>query len=418
MAQSDTIKINQFTGMSNLEDAADLFVKKGVARPRIVLNSDVTKTGKVVKRDGYTRKMTLAGAHSVWGGTTCLLAMSGSTLYRCDSGEAISMGSIGGVTDRTWYEEVGNIVHISNHSTNKIFNPITNTLSNWGLAVPNGPVLTATTGGLEAGTYYVCLTTYDSTNNLSGSSPISEITLSSAGGITVGNRAANTIVWCTDPGGEIFYRIGDVGTIVKVPTVEPLPTLFVSQPPFMDYITHAFGRMWGARGNILYYSESFHLDWFKLATNRFQFTTDITMVARMRTGLFIGCEDRTYCLLGTEPKEMHQLDVGSGAVPGTLAYCNNIIELGDTISPPEKKHESVPVWVSQEGIVIGNPVGRLFNLSQGKVRFAPGTGGAALYRQRDGDFQYLTSFYSGPDNDSVGISDEATIEVMRNGVVI
>jgi hypothetical protein len=226
------------------------------------------------------------------------------------------------------------------------------------------------------------------------------------------------MVWCTDPNGDIFYRIADTNVITMGPTVEPLPTLFVSQPPFMDYITHAFGRMWGSRENKVYYSEPFHLDWFKLGTNYFEFATTVTMVARMRTGLFIGCEDRTYCLLGTEPKEMQQLDVGAGAVPGTLDYCNNIIELGDTISPPEKKHVSVPVWVSQEGIVAGNPAGRVFNLSQGKVKFAPGNEGAALYRQRDGDFQYLTSFYKGPDSDSVGMSDEATCTIIRNGKVI
>jgi hypothetical protein len=226
------------------------------------------------------------------------------------------------------------------------------------------------------------------------------------------------MVWCTDPNGDIFYRVGATDSIVSIPTVEPLPTLFVSQPPFMENLCHAFGRMWGSRKNILYYSDAFHLDWFRLGTNMMEFAADITMIARVSTGLFVGCEDRTYCLLGTDPKEMRQLDVGSGAVPGTLAYCNNIIELGDTISPPEKKHVSVPVWVSQEGIVAGNPAGRLFSLTQGKVRFAPGPQGASLYRQKNGDFQYMTSFYRGPDTDSVGMSDEATVTVIRNGKVI
>ena len=123
-------------------------------------------------------------------------------------------------------------------------------------------------------------------------------------------------------------------------------------------------------------------------------------------------------MLGTEPSQMQQLDVGSGAVPGTLAYCSNIIELGDTISPPEKKHVSVPVWVSQEGIVIGNAVGRIFSLTQGKVKFAPGNEGASLYRQRNGEFQFLTSFFKGSSASSMGASDEATCEVIRNGKVI
>lgn len=404
--------------MNNVNESENLFVGQGVAQPRIILNADVTAKGQIRRRDGFTRKITLSSPHSLWAGSTCMLCLVGTTLYRLDSGAAVSIGTIGGVTARTYFEEVGDLVYLSNPYTNKIFDPSDNSLSVWGLAVPNGPTLTSTTGGLDAGTYYVCLTTYDSNDNLSGSSPISEIVLSSSGGIAVGGRASNTVVWCTDPNGDIFYRVGDVSTITGSISVEPLPTLFVSQPPFMDYICHAFGRMWGARENKVYYSEPFHLDWFKLGTNYFEFATTVTMVARMRTGLFIGCEDRTYCMLGTEPKEMQQLDVGAGAVSGTLAYCNNIIELGDTISPPEKKHVSVPVWVSQEGIVAGNPAGRIFNLSQGKVKFSPGNEGAALYRQRDGDFQYLASFYSGPDSDSLGIGDEATIEVIRNGKVI
>lgn len=411
------IKVNTFTGMNNVVETESFFVDEGVAQPRIVLNADVTAQGQIKKRDGYTKKVTLSGAHSVWGGVTCMLAMAGTTLYRIEGTTATSMGSLGGTTSKTFYEEVGNLVYISNRYTNKVFNPATNALSAWGLAIPAGPVPTSGNGSLEAGTYHVCLTTYDN-NNLSGNSPIVNIQLTSTGGITLTGRTSNTIVWCTDPNGDIFYRVGDTDTISSIPTVEPLPTLFVSQPPYMDYICYAFGRMWGSRGNILYYSEPFHLDWFKLGTNYFEFATTITMVARMRTGLFIGCEDRTYCLLGTDPKEMQQLDVGAGAVPGTLAYCNNIIELGDTISPPEKKHVSVPVWVSQEGIVAGNPVGRIFNLSQGKVKFAPGNEGAALYRQRDGDWQYMSTFYSGPDTSAIGMSDEATLEVMRDGEVI
>lgn len=415
----NAIRIDRFTGMHNLDDAGDLFLKKGVAQPRIILNADVTSRGRLKRRDGYTRKITLSGSHSLWGGTTCLLCMSGSTLYRLDSGAAVSIGAIGGVTAPTYYAEVGDLVYISNRYGNKIFDPSDNSLDDWGLAVPTtGPALTSTTGSLPAGTYHVCFTKYNSNYNLSGNSPISEILLSDTGGITVSGRQSDGMVWCTDTDGDVFFRIGPVGAITQIPTVEPLPTLFVSQPPFMNYLCHAFGRMWGSRDNILYYSEPFHLDWFKLGTNRFEFATTITMVAKVKTGLFIGCEDRTYCLLGTEPSEMHQLDVGSGAVPGTLAYVNDIIELGDTISPPEKKHMSVPVWVSQEGIVAGNPVGRVFSLTQGKVKFAPGTEGASLYRQRDGDFQFMTSFYSGPDTDSVGVSDEATITVIRNGVVI
>jgi hypothetical protein len=413
----NTIKLSAFTGMSNVEDAEELFVKQGVARPRIILNADVTNSGKIVKRDGQTKIINLTDGHSQWAGATCHLVMDGTTLKRITGKTATAIGSIGGMKAKTYYAEVGNLVYISNQYTNMVFDSSDNSLSAWGLAVPNGPVLTAGSGGLEAGSYHVCTTKY-SGSDLSGSSPISNIVLSATGGIAITNRQSDEIVWCTDVNGDLFYRVGAVDNIVAIPSVEPLPTLFVTQPPFMENICHAFGRIWGSRGNIVYYSDAFHLDWFRPSFNMMEFATTVTMIARMKTGLFVGCEDRTYCMLGTEPSQMQQLDVGSGAVPGTLAYCSNIIELGDTISPPEKKHVSVPVWVSQEGIVIGNAVGRIFSLTQGKVKFAPGNEGASLYRQRNGEFQFLTSFFKGSSASSMGASDEATCEVIRNGKVI
>ena len=409
------IKIDGFTGMSNIEDAGELFVKKGIVRPRIILNSDVTRSGNLKKRDGYTQVAALTTPHSLWAGATCMLCVSEGVLYQIEGDTATSRGTI--TNDPLFYAEVGDLVYLSSKSYNGIFDPDTGTIADWGIDLPNGPMLTSTSGNLDAGTYHVCLTTKSGTE-ISGNGPIAQIILASEGGISISNRGADDIVWCTDPNGDTFYRVGKVDTVVNIPTVEPLPSLFCYPPPYLSNLVHAFGRMWGSVGNKLYYSEPFKWAWFKKGTAFFEFATDITMVAKTKTGIFTGCEDRTHCLLGTKPEEMQNLDVGAGAIPGTLAYCNNIIELGDTISPPEKKHESVPVWVSEEGIVAGNPVGRLFSLSQGKVKFSPGKEGASLYRQKNGDFQYLTSFYKGPDEDSVGMSDEATVTVMRNGVVI
>lgn len=411
------IKINSFTGMQNIESSEGLFVKKGVAQPRVILNADCTEKGRIVKREGQTKIISLTDGHSEWSGATCHLVMDGTTLKRISGETATTIENIGGAVVPMAYAEVADKVYLSNEFYTGIFDPVANTLSAWGISLPAGPMISTTSGGLPVGTYHVCLT-QTSGDDISGNGPITQIVLASEGGISISNRPSGAVVWCTDPNGDIFYRIGETDTITSVTTVEPLPSMFCSPPPFMKYITHAFGRMWGMVGSRLYYSEPFHLDWFKLGNNVFEFATDITLIAKVKTGLFIGCEDRTYCLLGTEPKDMKQLDVGAGAVPGTLAYCNDIIELGDTISPPEKKHVSVPVWVSQEGIVAGNPVGRLFSLSQQKVKFAPGNVGASLYRKKDGQFQFLTSFPKGGVQEGLGMSDETTVEVIRNGVVI
>jgi len=414
---SKPITVGAFVGMNNLDSSDNQCIKNGVGYPRIILNSDVTSRGRLRKRDGYTKVVSLTAPHSMWAGDKCMLCVSGGMLYRIEGATATAVGAVTDNDSPMYYAEVGSLVYYSNRFCNGVFDPDANSTSSWGIDLPNGPMLSSANGNLDAGTYHVCLTT-ENDNEISGNGPIGQISLSSEGGISISNRGEDDIVWCTDPNGDIFFRVGKTDSIVNIPSVEPLPSLFCYPPPYVQHLTHAFGRMWGSVGNRVYYSEPFKWSWWKKGTSYFEFATNVTMIAKTRTGLFIGCEDRTHCLLGTKPEEMQNLDVGAGAIPGTLAYCNNLIELGDTISPPEKKHESVPVWVSEEGIVAGNPVGRLFSLSQGKVKFSPGKHGASLYRQKNGDFQYLTSFYKGPDEDSVGMNDEATVTVIRNGTVI
>jgi len=415
---TDPIKIDSFTGMKNIEDAGDLFTGQGTVTPRIILNSDVTRSGNLVKRDGYTSVVDLTAGHSMWSGATCILVMDGLILKRLDGKTLTTIQTVTGPQSAMFYSEVGDKVYISSKYYNGIFDPETNTVSSWGITLPSGPVLATGAGAMAEGLYHVCLTT-ESDNEISGNGPISQITLSSTGGISISNRGADDVVWCTDPNGDIFFRVGKSDGIINIPSVEPLPSLFCYQPPYMENLTHAFGRMWGSKGNILYYSEPFHLDWWKTGTSFFEFATDITLVANMATGIFVGCKDRTYCLLGSKPEEMKQLDVGAGAVSGSLGYCNNVIELGDTISPPEKKHVSIPGWMTSDGsFVLGNPAGRVFNLSQEKIKFVPGDKAASLFREKNGQFQFLTSFQKGGEQSGLGMSDEATVEVIRNGKVI
>lgn len=414
---ANEISISRFTGMNNRDNSDHFFVKKGVAQPRVILNADVTDANTLVKRDGQTKVIPLTDGHSAFGCQSCLLVMDGTTLKRVDGDTALTIQDLGGVRDPMYYAEVSGRVYMSSYYWNGVFNPETNQMAAWGIPLPPPPALSATTGNLDPGVYHVCLTA-ESGGEISGNGPIARIRLPNGGGITISNRGAN-MVWCTDPNGDTFFRVGTVDTIVNISSVEPLPSFMCYPPPFLQHITYAFGRMWGTRDNILYYSEPFHPEWWKRVSSWFKFTSNITMIAKTRTGLFVGCEDRTYCLLGTGPEQMQQIDAGSGTVPGSLAYVDGIVHLGDTISPPEKTHHGVPVWVTKdEGIVVGNQEGRLFSLTRGKVKFKPGSQAASLFRNKNGQFQFMTSFPTGGVQAGFGMGDDATIEVVRNGRVI
>lgn len=405
--------------MNNIKQSENLFVgREKACQPRIILNADVTSQGRLIKRDGATKVISLTNPHSLWSGTTAMLCAAGGYLYRISQGQAVQICAISGPDIYLSYVEIDNKVYVSNKYWNTIFDPSDDTTSDWGLTLPEQSLVSSTSGNLPAGTYQVCFTRFNN-REISGNGPIASIELTSEGGISISNRTADSLVWITDPNGNKFFLAGQLDTIVNTAqSSEPLPSFLCSPPPYMEYLSHAFGRVWGNVDKVLYYSEPFHPDWFRTQFNKFEYDQNITLIAPVPTGIFVGCEDTTYFLAGTEPGQMKQSVVGKGAVPGTLKYCNNVPELGDILSPAERIHVSVPIWLSQEGIVIGNASGRLFNLTQQKVKFRPGKRGASVHRMKNGEFQYLTSFKQGSPGSGFGMADTVTAEVIRNGSVL
>jgi hypothetical protein len=128
-------------------------------------------------------------------------------------------------------------------------------------------------------------------------------------------------------------------------------------------------------------------------------------------------EDRTRFLAGTEPEKMVQTDAGAGSIKNTLAYCNNMPELGWTLGTPEKDFADVPVWLTSEGIVVGNPSGKFFNITKNKIKMSIPNQGASLYRNLEGKIQFLTSFRKGSTGSSAGFSDADTDDAFKNGAI-
>lgn len=408
------ININGFSGANNVNER--FMSKPGIAEPRVILNADVALSGDLIKRKGQTLFISLSGAHSLWAGITCMLCVANGVLYRNVQGVAVNVGTVSGPKYPLSYYEVDDKVYVSNPYWQGIFDPTANSVASWGVAVPPGPMLLAGSGNLPAGTYHVTMTNVTN-GELSGSGPISDITLSTEGGIQILNRPTGAIAWITDADEGIFYRVGATSQIVEIPTIEPLPTFLCSPPPFLENLCYAFGRMWGSSGTDVYYSEPFKPGLFKLASNKFPFDSTVTLIAKVPTGLFIGMANRTVFLAGTEPNQMAQSDAGAGSIKGTLSYCNNLPDLGSVLGTPEKGFVDVPVWLTTEGIVAGNISGKLYNLTKNKIKIPIPSQGASLYRNLEGVFQFLTAFRSGTSGSGAGAVDDETQNVFKNGMI-
>jgi hypothetical protein len=408
------LKITGFSGANNVNNR--FMSKTGVIEPQVILNADVNLSGELVQRAGQTLFISLPGAHSLWSCSLCMLCAANGILYRNMQGIAVNIGIISGPKYPLSFVEAEDKIYISNPYWQGVYDPSINSLTSWGIPLPPGPMLLSGSGNLPAGTYHVTMTNVVS-NELSGNGPISDITLTTTGGIQILNRPSGALTWVTDADEGIFYLVGEVSQIVTLPTVEPLPSFLCEPPTSLENLCYAFGRMFGSDGQNTYYSEPFKLSWFKRAANIFKFDSTITLIAGVSTGLFIGTYEKTWFLTGTDPSKMTLSDAGAGSIKGTLAYCNNMPELGNVFGTPEKGYVDVPVWLTTEGYVAGNTSGKLYNLTKNKIKMGIPSIGASLYRNLDGVFQYLSSFRAGSAGSGAGAIDQITYNAFKDGKV-
>jgi len=384
------------------------------AIPKVVLNADVLPNQRLKARPGYRLLTGLPNAHSLWGTRSILLAASEGRLYRFyPDGSKVNLCALSGPHDEKLFYTATNEgqIYISSRHWMGILDAAQNTVGEWGIPIPEQPVLSAVSGSgaLKAGRYQVCYTKL-ADGQIGGSGMIAEIDiLSDDSSISLLNKPADVVAWATDPDGSTFYRAAyEQAIITAINTIEPLPTLLCGPPTPMRFIRLAFGRMWGAVDSTLRYSEPYRYDLYK-STNTFTFPDDILLVAFVHGGIYVGFDDRTVFLRGTEPTGMSEVTVGTVVARNILAYCNNMPDMGN----------NVPVWVSKEGLVAGGHEGSLVRITKDRLQFPAGTEGAAVARTINGQDQFLTSFkQERPRGSGVGFGDSATCEIVRNGKVL
>ena len=106
-------------GMSNTDKTpARLTDDSRFIIPRLVLNANVLDGGVVRRRAGYTRKIPLAGCHSLWGGSVMFCVAQGQnypqSLYRIEGARVTELCEVPGPKAPMNYLEVGGEVYLSN----------------------------------------------------------------------------------------------------------------------------------------------------------------------------------------------------------------------------------------------------------------------------------------------------------------
>ena len=327
-----------------------------------------------------------------------------ASLWHVEGQVATELCEVAGPQAIVNYVEINNVIYASNPYWRATYDLATGAVSSWGVPLPPAPNITLVEGDLPPGTYSLCYTNVIG-NRLGGNGPLIKIKWEGgAQGILLRNLPAGALCWITQPNGEKLFLAPVSGGVVSAqsPWMKPLPSFMVQPPPGFMHFVYAFGRIWGARGKQVFYSDPHQYEWFRPA-NFLPFLEDVVLIAPTTAGLFVNSLANTWFVEGTEPAKMRSRWAGNGAVPGTLAMVQvpaNIAggaQTNDLFAQLSKM--PTPVWMSPTGFVVGTHGGNLTYLTENRLNLQPRSLGASLYRILNGIPQIISSLHGLPEGE-------------------
>jgi hypothetical protein len=277
---------------------------------------------------------------------------------------------------------------------------------------------------LDTGVYQVNFTWVYSDGRESGCARSSIISVANNSGISLNIPSAPdgvlyARIYCSTSNGNTLYFHGMTppsSTYLiddAFALVDPLRFFNIDKAPLGSIVRYYRGRMYIASGNILWYSEPFQYEQFRLDSNYFEFPEEIREVMPVEDGIWIG-SDRLYYLSGEEPdkfkrtvKEHIKIVAGTSTrISGSYIHMDN--------TPIGYK------WLvtSNIGIWVLFNLGLCINLTAENVALDQADKGASLFLQDSGMNMYMSILQtnSNPNNSVMGDLVETTI--VRNGVII
>ena len=404
-----------FKGMNNLPDApAVLLDKQYQITPRVILNADVTDGGVLQARGGYALTKALTNCHSLAGeemGLSVMLCVAdgitwAQALYRVEGDVATELCEVTGLCAQVNYAEINNVIYASNPYWKATYDLLTGTMRSWGIPLPPTPEIALVAGDLPPGAYSLCYTNVVG-KRLGGNGPLVNIRWEGGQqGIQLTNLPSGALCWITQPNGEKLFLAPVSGGVVSAqsPYMSPLPSFMVQPPPGFAHLIYTFGRIWGARGKQVFYSDPNQYEWFRPA-NFLPFLEDVVLLAPTTGGIFVNSLKNTWFLDGTDPAKMESRRTGNGAIPGTLSMVQvpaNIAggaATNDLFAQLSKM--PTPVWMSPTGFVVGTHGGNLTYLTENRLKIQARAQGSSLYRIVNGIPQVVSTMWGLKINDEV-----------------
>lgn len=386
-------------------------------------NIDIDKTGGIKKRKGYT-KVDTAIYSSLWGSEL------GNGCFAVRNGNLVSI--VPNYPNETLVNGLGNIEISFEESDNKVYytSPETNGIiengvrRDWGIDINQlAPTLTQTNGSLSAGTYQVGFTYLNDFGLEGGVNITSSITIQEGKGIsfTIPSSSKYTLArvyLSTTNGRELFAHGIAVTNSTYVITdqrdnITPIRTFNLYPPPKGHIVKYYRGRLYIAEDNVLWYSEPFQYEHFKLDSNYFEFPERIKEIMPVEDGIWIA-SDSLYYLSGTQPEDFNKT---------TKEHINIYEGTAQKISGSYIHLDNTPIgykWLvtSDLGIFVLFNQGLVINLTVDNLAVSAADKGTSVFLQDSGLNQYLSILKTNENPNNSVFGDFVETQIIRNGVII
>lgn len=377
-------QIRQFKGLNNVSDPLRL----GLAWLHRADNVDITDSGAIVKREGYS--LAQAGSFTDVFSTfdfSRMYAVASGTLYAITSDSSRVAIRSGLSTAPMYWAEINEQVYFNNGTDRGVILP-DHTVIDLEWPVPSAPTLSAVTGTLPAGTYQVRCSYVLADGRETGTGDSAEITLNGNEAISITDipqAAASTNLYIAPANSTVYQLAGStaftattwgagndaLGRDLVNAFLDPLPRNTTSIQFFKGRL-YAAQYMPSVDQTVVWFSESLGFHLFNLNSNFILIPGSVRMLAPAKDALLIGTESRVYAYNGTNL----ELLAPYGVIPG--------------------QHHSIDTdttyfWTTR-GLCSALP---FKNLTEHQVSVAPGLQAGGCIVRKNGQVRYVVTLHAG-----------------------
>lgn len=179
-------------------------------------------------------------------------------------------------------------------------------------------------------------------------------------------------------------------------------------PPNASYLAYFNGRIYLASGKTLWATELYLYNYVDKTRTYLLFEAEITGVAAVTDGLYVGTSEAVYFLSGSfgQMQRIKLADVGM--IPGSL------IEVPADVVRGQSSSRNAVMYMTRLGAFVGLDGGVASNITQSRVEFPVSTQAAPMYRLQDGMNQYVAVTNNGGTPTSAArVGDYVDVEIRR-----